>query len=114
MLLFKGIVQMIRKLFFSALCTLVLSTTAYSAPAQAQAGASEQYCGKLAQIGASAWRTRTDGYPMDKVLTEVHTILSGKPDTLEDAQGVIVAIYGDRSVNSSQQAYTKVYQDCRQ
>lgn len=104
---------MIRKLFLSALCTLVLCTTAYSAPAHAQA-ATEQYCGKLAQIGASAWRTRTDGYPMDKVLTEVHTILSGKPDTLEDAQEVIVAIYGDRSVNSSQQAYTKVYQDCRQ
>lgn len=105
---------MIRKLLASALCTLALSGAAFSQPSSPQAPASEQYCGKLAQIGASAWRTRTDGYPMDKVLTEVKTILSGKPDTLEDAHEVITAIYADSSVGSAKQAYTKVYEGCRQ
>jgi hypothetical protein len=87
---------------------------AFSAAAPAPVAVDEQYCGKLAQIGASAWRTRTDGYPMDRVLTEVDTILSAKPKTLEDAHEVIVAIYADKSVSSPQQAYAKVYEDCRQ
>ncbi len=105
---------MIRKQLVSALCMMSLCTAAFSQASPVQAPASEQYCGKLAQIGASAWRTRTDGYPMDKVLTEVNTILSGKPDTMEDAHEVIVAIYGDNSVNSSKKAYTKVYDGCKQ
>jgi hypothetical protein len=105
---------MIRKLFLSAVCTMSISATAFSGEAQAQGQADQQYCGKLAQIGASAWRTRTDGYPMDRVLNEVKTILQSKPQTLEDAEEVIVAIYGDRSVNSPHQAYSKVYDHCRQ
>ena len=91
-----------------------ISAAAFSGEAQAQGQADRQYCGKLAQIGASAWRTRSDGYPMDRVLSEVKTILQSKPQTLEDAEEVIVAIYGDRSVNSPQQAYSKVYDHCRQ
>lgn len=114
MLLFKGIAKMIRKQLASALCMMTLCSAAFSQPSPAHTPVSEQYCGKLAQIGASAWRTRTDGYPMDKVLTEVNTILSGKPDTMEDAHEVIVAIYSDTSVNSSKQAYSKVYDGCKQ
>jgi hypothetical protein len=105
---------MIRKRLVSALFALSICTTAFSDPAPAAAAANDQYCGKLAQIGASAWRTRTDGYPMDRVLGEVDTILSAKPQTLEDAHEVIVAIYADQSVSSPQQAYAKVYEDCRQ
>jgi hypothetical protein len=104
---------MTRKCLVSALFALSLCTTAFSDPAPAAAAANDQYCGMLAQIGASAWRTRTDGYPMDRVLEEVNTILSAKPQTLEDAHQVIVAIYGDQSVSSPQQAYAKVYEDCR-
>lgn len=114
MVLFKGIAQMIRKLSVSALCTLSLCSAAFSQTNPPETPATEQYCGKLAQIGASAWRTRTDGYPMDKVLTEVNSILSGKPDTLQDAHQVITTIYGDSSISSAKQAYTKVYDDCRQ
>jgi len=110
----KGIVEMIRKRLVSALFALSFCTTAFSDPAPSPAAANDQYCGKLAQIGASAWRTRTDGYPMDRVLDEVNTILSAKPQTLEDAHEVIVAIYADQSVSSPEQAYAKVYQDCRQ
>ena len=33
---------------------------------------------------------------------------------MEDAHEVIVAIYSDTSVNSSKQAYTKVYDGCKQ
>jgi hypothetical protein len=106
--------QMIRKLLLSALCTACFSATAFSGEAQAQGQADQKYCGKLAQIGASAFRTRADGYPMDRVLNEVKTILQSKPDTLEDAQEAIVSIYGDRSVSSPQQAYAKVYDHCRQ
>ena len=113
MVLFKGIAQMIRKLLVSALCTLPLCSAAFSQTNPALALATEQYCGKLAQIGASAWRTRTDGYPMDKVLTEVNTILSGKPDILQDAHQVISAIYADSAVSSAKQAYTQVYEGCR-
>src|SRR5690242_689496 len=98
---------MIRKLLFSLLCAMSLSTTALSNEVRAQDHSSEQYCGKLAQIGASAWRTRTDGYPVEKVLSEVRTILRSNPQTLEDAQDAIVAIYNDGSVTSSQQAYSK-------
>ena len=105
---------MIRKLLLSALCTVSVSATAFSGEAQAQGQVDKQYCGKLAQIGASAFRTRADGYPMDRVLNEVKTILQSKPETLEDAQEAIVSIYDDRSVNSPQQAYAKVYDHCRQ
>jgi hypothetical protein len=100
----------------SALLTLSFCTMAFSdpAPVPAPAATSDQYCGKLAQIGASAFRTRSDGYPMDRVLTEVNSILSTKPQTMEDAHEVIVAIYADKSVSSARQAYTKVYDDCRQ
>ena len=109
---------MIRKRLVCALFALSLCTTAFSDPAPAAmataTAANDQYCGKLAQIGASAWRTRTDGYPMDRVLDEVDTILSAKPQTLEDAHEVIVAVYADTSVSSAQQAYAKVYEDCRQ
>ena len=104
---------MIRKLLAAVLCTLSLCHAAFSQTNPPQAPASEQYCGKLAQIGASAWRTRTDGYPVEKVLTEVKTILS-KPETLEDAQEVITDIYADSSVGSAKEAYAKVYEDCRQ
>jgi len=104
---------MIRKLFISALCAMSLSTTALSSETRAQDPSSEQYCGKLAQIGASAWRTRSDGYPVDKVLNEVKAILRSNPQTLEDARDAIVAIYKDPSVSSPQQAYSKVYDDCR-
>ena len=114
MFLFKGIAKMIRKQLASAICMMALCTAAFSQPSPGDAPVSEQYCDKLAQIGASAWRTRTDGYPMEKVLTEVNTILSAKPDTLEDAHEVIVAIYSDTSVNSSNKAYTKVYDSCKQ
>ena len=51
---------------------------------------------------------------MDRVLNEVKTILQSKPETLEDAREAIVSIYDDRSVNSPQQAYSKVYDHCRQ
>jgi hypothetical protein len=105
---------MIRKLLLSALCTLPLSAAAFSGEAQVAGQTDRQYCGKLAQIGASAWLTRSDGYPMDTVLQEVKTILQNKPQTLEDAAEVIVAIYKDNSVSSPQQAYSKVYDDCRQ
>jgi hypothetical protein len=105
---------MITKRLVSALFMISFCTTAFSAPTPAPEAANDQYCGKLAQIGASAWRTRTDGYPMERVLTEVNTILGAKPQTLEDAHEVIVAIYADQSVNSPQQAYTKVYDDCKQ
>ena len=105
---------MITKRLVSVLFAMSFCTTAFSAPAPIPAAANDQYCGKLAQIGASAWRTRTDGYPMDRVLTEVNTILGAKPQTLEDAHEVIVAIYADQSVNSPQQAYSKVYEDCRE
>lgn len=107
---------MITKPHISALFALSFCTTAISAPAPAPApvAATAQYCGKLAQIGASAWRTRTDGYPMDRVLTEVNAILGAQPQILEDAHEVIVAIYTDPSVNSSKRAYAKVYEDCRQ
>ena len=110
----KGLVKMITKHAISAAFAISFCMTAISAPAPSPAATDNQYCGKLAQIGASAWRTRTDGYPMERVLTEVNTILGAKPKTLEDAHEVIVAIYADQSVNSSQQAYTKVYEDCRQ
>lgn len=107
---------MITKRLVSALFMISFCTTAFSAPAPAPAPdvGNDQYCGKLAQIGASAWRTRTDGYPMERVLTEVNTILGAKPQTREDAHEVIVAIYADQSVNSPQQAYAKVYDDCKQ
>lgn len=109
---------MIRKRLVSAFFMLSLCATAFSepvpSPSSSPAGTNDKYCGKLAQIGASAWRTRSDGYPMDRVLSEVNTILSAKPQTLEDAHEVIVAIYADQSVSSSQQAYAKVYEDCRQ
>jgi hypothetical protein len=105
---------MIRKRLVSALFLLSLCATVFSEPAPSPVEANDKYCGKLAQIGASAWRTRSDGYPMDRVLSEVNTILSAKPQTLEDAHEVIVAIYADKSVNSPQQAYAKVYEDCRQ
>jgi len=108
------VLQMIRKLLLSALCTLSVSATAFSGEARAQGQADQQYCGKLAQIGASAFRTRADGYPMDRVLNEVKTILRSKPETLEDAQEAIVSIYDDHSVSSPQQAYTKVYDHCRE
>jgi hypothetical protein len=110
----KGIIKMIRKRLIPVLLAMSFCTTAFSNPVFTPAATDEQYCGKLAQIGASAWRTRTDGYPMDRVLTEVNAILSTKPDTRDDAQEVIVAIYADQSVNSSRQAYSKVYEDCRQ
>jgi hypothetical protein len=103
---------MITKRLVSALFIISFCTTAFSAPAPAPVTGNDQYCGKLAQIGASAWRTRTDGYPMERVLTEVNTILGAKPKTREDAHEVIVAIYADRSVNTPQQAYAKVYEDC--
>ena len=102
------------KRLVSALFTLSVCTTALADAAPSPVAVNDQYCGKLAQIGASAWRTRTDGYPMDRVLTEVNSILSAKPKTLEDAHEVIVAIYADKSVSSPQQAYAKVYEDCRQ
>ena len=105
---------MIRKRLLPALFMLSLCATAFSEPTPSPAGTNDKYCGKLAQIGASAWRTRSDGYPMDRVLSEVNTILSAKPQTLEDAHEVIVAIYADQSVSSPQQAYAKVYEDCRQ
>jgi|SRR5512133_600906 hypothetical protein len=105
---------MTRKQLVSALFTMSLCTAAFSGPAPSPVAASDQYCGKLAQIGASAWRTRADGYPMDRVLNEVNSILSAKPKTLEDAHEVIVAIYGDQSVSSPQQAYAKVYDDCKE
>lgn len=105
---------MTRKHLAYALITMAVCAPAFSEAAPSPVAVDEQYCGKLAQIGASAWRTRTDGYPMDRVLTEVDTILSAKPKTLEDAQEVIVAIYADKSVSSPQQAYAKVYEDCRQ
>ena len=105
---------MTRKHLISALFTMLLCATAFSGAAPSEAADTDQYCGKLAQIGASAWHTRTDGYPMDRVLSEVNTILSAKPQTLEDAHEVIVAIYADKSVSSPQQAYAKVYEDCRQ
>ena len=111
---FLKALQMIRKLLLSALCTVSVSATAFSGEVQAQGQANQQYCGKLAQIGASAFRTRADGYPMDRVLNEVKTILQSKPETLEDAQEAIVSIYDDRSLSSSQQAYAKVYDHCRQ
>src|SRR6476661_6933615 len=98
MFLLKRHAQMIRKLLISALCAMSLSTTAFSSEARAQTSSTEQYCGKLAQIGASAWRTRTDGYPVEKVLNEVNAILRSNPQTLEDAQDAIVAIYNDHSV----------------
>nr|WP_314629516.1 hypothetical protein [uncultured Noviherbaspirillum sp.] len=99
-----------------ALLTMSFCTVAFSdlAPVPVPAAASDQYCGKLAQIGASAFRTRNDGYPMERVLTEVNSILSAKPQTMEDAHEVIVAIYADKSVSSARQAYAKVYEDCRQ
>jgi hypothetical protein len=104
------------KRLVSALLTISFCTLAISdpVPAPVPAAESDQYCGKLAQIGASAFRTRNDGYPMERVLTEVNSILSAKPQTMEDAHEVIVAIYADKSVNSARQAYSKVYEDCRQ
>lgn len=105
---------MIVKRLISALFTMSFCTLAFSDPAPAPTAANDQYCGKLAQIGASALRTRDDGYPMERVLTEVNSILGSKPQTMEDAHEVIVAIYADRSVSSAQQAYAKVYEDCLQ
>lgn len=105
---------MIRKRLVCMLFAMSLCATAFSGPVLTPAASNDQYCGKLAQIGASAWRTRTDGYPMERVLNEVNTILSTKPQTLEDAQEVIVAIYADKSVSSPQQAYARVYEDCRE
>lgn len=105
---------MMRKRLVFTLLLMSLCTMASSGTATAPLAANDQYCGKLAQIGASAWRTRTDGYPMERVLDEVNAILNAKPQTQEDAHEVIVAIYADKSVGSPQQAYAKVYEDCRQ
>lgn len=105
---------MIVKRLISALFMMSFCTLALSAPAPAPIAADDQYCGKLAQIGVSALRTRDDGYPMERVLTEVNSILGSKPQTMEDAHEVIVAIYADRSVSSAEQAYAKVYEDCLQ
>lgn len=105
---------MIRKQLACTLVMMTLCMAAFGQATPAHAPGNDLYCGKLAQIGASAWRTRTDGYPMDAVLNKVNAILSSKPDTLEDAHEVIVAIYSDSSVNSSKQAYAKVYAGCAQ
>jgi hypothetical protein len=96
----------------SALLMMSFCTMASSNPARSPVVANDQYCIKLAQIGASAFRTRSDGYPMERVLTEVNAILSSKPETREDANEVIVAIYTDKSVSSARQAYSRVYEDC--
>ena len=96
----------------SALLIMSFCTIASSNPARAPVVANDQYCVKLAQIGASAYRTRSDGYPMESVLTEVNAILNSKPETREDAHEVIVAIYADKSVSSARQAYSRVYEDC--
>ena len=102
------------KRLVSALLLMSFCKMASSGPAPEPVAVNNQYCGKLAQIGASAFRTRDDGYPMERVLTEVNSILSTKPQTMEDAHEVIVAIYADKSVSSARQAYAKVYEDCSQ
>ena len=71
----KDPIKMITKRLVSVLFAMSFCTTALSAPSPSPDAANDQYCGKLAQIGASAWRTRNDGYPMERVLTEVDTIL---------------------------------------
>jgi hypothetical protein len=102
---------MTRKLAGSALAILVALGPCMQAAAEDPGGG--QYCGQLAQIGASAWRTRVDGYPVEQVLREVRSILGSHPHRLEQAEDVIVEIYQDRSVSSASQAYRKVYADCR-
>lgn len=95
----------------NALALLVALGAPAAAAAQDLGG--DQYCGQLAQIGASAWRTRADGYPVEQVLREVRSILRSHPHRLEQAEDVIVEIYQDRSVSSPGQAYSKVYAGCR-
>ena len=106
---------MTRTLAGSALALFIAMGPCMQEPASAAAENSggEQYCGQLAQIGASAWRTRVDGYPVEQVLREVRSILRSQPHRLEQAEDVIVDIYQDRSVSSAGQAYSKVYAGCR-
>ncbi|MDB5841331.1 MAG: hypothetical protein JWQ23_3283 [Herminiimonas sp.] len=69
-------------------------------------------CSQLAEIGANAYRTKADGYPMQQVLGEVGAILKD-PQVKDAAHGAIMAIYEDAYIKSPAQAYRKVYAACK-
>jgi hypothetical protein len=83
--------------------------------AGAQAFGSAAYCSQLAEIGANAYRTKKDGHPLEVVLQKVgYVIGNSDPQKKQAAQGVVIAVYGDRSIKSAQQAYDIVYKACKQ
>lgn len=91
-----------------ALLMFMLSTSA-----SAQAFGSAAYCSQLAEIGSNAYRTKKDGHSMESVLQKIGYILADNSQKKNAAQGVVIAIYGDGSIKSAQQAYNNVYSACK-
>ena len=79
----------------------------------AQSFRSQQYCDQLAEIGANAYDVKKSGQPMNAVISKVGYVLGDDRQKKDAAQGVIIAIYGDSSIRSRQQAYSTVYSACK-
>lgn len=80
--------------------------------ATAQPVGSHPYCDQLADIGRNTLNAKRDGHSLSEVLAIINRILSDSPNK-DAAQGVVIAIYGDNSINTAGRAYDIVYGACR-
>jgi hypothetical protein len=70
------------------------------------------YCGQLATIAESAYKTKQDGYPLHQIQAVVGEGLAHSPEKNIVAQSVVAVIYGDSTLRSAREAYDSVYQEC--
>lgn len=92
----------------------MILVAAFPLTVAAQEFGSATYCAQLAEIGANAFRTKQEGHSLDTVLQKVSYVMGNSdPQKKQAAQGVVIAVYGDSSIRSAQQAHDIVYRACK-
>lgn len=73
---------------------------------------SRDYCSKLAVIAREAFKLREQGIPMSLVTENVSQGLAHDPMRQRMGIGTVIAIYGDSSLSTEEQAYQAAFDGC--
>lgn len=75
---------------------------------------SHKSCHQLGNIGRDAYNTKVAGAPLFYITGIISKMLQHDPARRDAAIGTVIAVYGDASLNSGYQAYSAIYDACKQ
>ena len=73
----------------------------------------EEGCSQLGSIAANAFDTKSQGHSLAAVLQQLGRLDISDAQRKSAAEGVVIAIYGDSSLKTRQQAYQIAYSACK-